>query len=129
MTIKSVLSFFSSLYNIPLSSVLSHPSRSNLHLKDYIWFESSLENIEDMTLDTMSEGHKRLLYMMLTCHSNADLLLLDDPSAHLDVTNNQNLQNNIKLLRRKNCAGMIITYVTYFIFLIRDFISCHVFFW
>lgn len=66
-------------------SIFDHPSNSHKEKVLKVMKEMNIESFKDQMLDTCSGGEKQLMYIARAFVQDAQMILLDEPCAHLDI--------------------------------------------
>ncbi len=89
-------------------------------LMSEIWFKLKINEIEDLYLDELNTGTLQKIWIAKILATNADLYLLDEPSAFLDVEEKLNIAKIVQsIIAKRKKAAFIVDHDILFI----DFIS------
>lgn len=86
----------------------------SLHEQDQEMIDSSLQmvglnNFEDRFYGTLSDGEKQRAFIAKALASNAPIMLLDEPTAHLDIPNRVEIMTLLRKLTREKHQSVLVS--------------------
>ena len=82
-----------------------------------------LESVKNKSFNSLSGGQRQRMLIARALVSDADILLLDEPTSNIDSTNEKNLETFLKNISKKMTI-LIVTHDTGFVSSITDRVFC-----
>jgi iron complex transport system ATP-binding protein len=85
------------------------PSKEDKQIVEQVIEEIGLEELASRNVSSLSGGEKQKVMIALALASDSKILLLDEPTANLDIKNSLMVMNLIKLLTEKKKLTVLIS--------------------
>jgi iron complex transport system ATP-binding protein len=99
------------LGRVPHTNWLGTLSDEDLHQIDYALASTQIEYIQDQPLHQISDGQLQKTMIARALAQNGDILILDEPAAHLDLISRFEIMELLqKISKEKNKAVLVVTH-------------------
>ena len=88
----------------PHLNILASPSESDCQIADHAIKTVNIEDIRDSPYTQLSGGQMQLVLMARVLAQEPEILLLDEPTSHLDVGNQIHTMEMIRMLSRRGLS-------------------------